>query len=315
MKSSFFGSLLDVIPFATYAVDIENYQVVYINKILNDRIYAPEEEFCWKKIYGQNEICSWCTVFKLREENKLEKNKKIVNTFFDESSDTWLQAYDELITWTDGRIVKCTIAIDITEQKEMQASLIQTHTKLAIQTNKLKETNDKYELLSKTDYLTGINNRRNFFYLGEALYEDDNKYNKNTFVAIFDLDKFKELNDTFGHHLGDKALIAFTKKVEIYIDKELDIFGRLGGEEFALIITSSCKEDIYLKIDNIRKVIEEIILVEETKVIHFTVSIGLVKREINETLDMTLEKADKLLYEAKNSGRNQFLFFLIQYLL
>mgnify|MGYP000623822637 CR=1 FL=1 len=69
------------------------------------------------------------------------KNKKIVNTFFDESSDTWLQAYDELITWTDGRIVKCTIAIDITEQKEMQASLIQTHTKLAIQTNKLKEVN------------------------------------------------------------------------------------------------------------------------------------------------------------------------------
>lgn len=81
MKNNFFGSLLDVIPFATYAVDIENYQVVYINKILNDRIYAPEEKLCWKKIYGQNEICSWCTVFKLMEENKLEKNKKIVNTF------------------------------------------------------------------------------------------------------------------------------------------------------------------------------------------------------------------------------------------
>jgi diguanylate cyclase (GGDEF)-like protein len=305
MKSSFFGSLLDVIPFATYAVDIENYQVVYINKILNDRIYAPEEKLCWKKIYGQTEICSWCMVFKLMEENKLEKNKKIVNTFFDESSDTWLQAYDELITWTDGRIVKCTIAIDITEQKEMQASLIQTHTKLAIQTNKLKETNDKYELLSKTDYLTGINNRRNFFYLGETLYKNDNK---NTFVAIFDLDKFKELNDTFGHHLGDKALISFAKKVEIHINKELDIFGRLGGEEFALIITSSCEKDIYLKIDNIRKAIEEITLVEEMKVIHFTVSIGLVKREIDETLDMTLEKEDKLLYEAKNSGRNQVKF-------
>lgn len=49
MKNNFFGSLLDVIPFATYAVDIENYQVVYINKILNDRIYAPEEKLCWKK--------------------------------------------------------------------------------------------------------------------------------------------------------------------------------------------------------------------------------------------------------------------------
>ena len=59
---------------------------------------------------------------------------------------------------------------------------------------------------------------------------------------------------------------------------------------------------------SIRKAIEEIILVEDSKKIHFTVSVGLVKREVNETLDMTLEKADKLLYEAKSSGRNQTKF-------
>jgi len=105
MKSSFFGSLLDVIPFATYAVDIENYQVVYINKILNDRIYAPEEKLCWKKIYGQNEICSWCTVFKLMEENKLEKNKKIVEKsnevpalreLIDELDDSFIYTFDAM---------------------------------------------------------------------------------------------------------------------------------------------------------------------------------------------------------------------------
>ena len=74
------------------------------------------------------------------------------------------------------------------------------------------------------------------------------------------------------------------------------------------MIIKSSEDKIFSKIDDIRKAIEEITLFEDSKEIHFTVSIGLVKREINETLDMTLEKADKKLYEAKNSGRNQTKF-------
>lgn len=294
-----FGALLDVIPFPTYAVDVETYKVVYLNKVLAKKIYAPKEEFCWKKIYGQNDICSWCTIF------KLTSDQKMTTTFFDESSDIWLQAYDELVTWTNGKVVKCTITIDITEQKEMQASLIQTHTKLARKTKELLATNEKYELLAKTDYLTGINNRRNFFYLGETLYENDLECKEEIFVAVFDLDNFKQLNDNYGHHLGDKALITFAKRVEENIDKKNDIFGRLGGEEFALIVKKSSNNKIFHMMDIIRKSIENIILEEDTIKINFTVSIGLVKRELGETLDMTLEKADKLLYEAKHNGRNQ----------
>ena len=97
------------------------------------------------------------------------------------------------------------------------------------------------------------------------------------------------------------------KKVEKNINKNIDIFGRLGGEEFALIIKSN-EKTIFKKIEHIRKVIQEISLHEDSKIIHFTVSVGLVKRNVNETLDMTLEKADKLLYEAKNCGRNQTKF-------
>ena len=268
------------------------------------KIYAPKEEFCWKKIYGQNEICSWCTIF------KLTNDKKIVSTFFDESSDTWLQAHDELIAWTNGKVVKCTIAIDVTEQKEMQSSLIQAHTKLARQTKELIEANGKYELLAKTDYLTGINNRRNFFCLGEALYANDLECKEEIFIAIIDLDNFKQLNDTYGHHLGDKALIAFTQKVEQNIDKRTDIFGRIGGEEFGLIVKASSENEIFLKVDFIRKAIEEITLIEHSQKINITVSIGLVCRQKGETLDMTLEKADKMLYEAKNNGRNKVKFRL-----
>lgn len=305
-----FGSLLDVIPFSTYVVDIKTYEVVYINKVLSKKIYSSKEIFCWKKIYGQNDKCSWCTIPELVKDKNINKDKKIVSTFFDESTDNWLQAHDELINWLNGRILKCTITVDITEQKEMQASLIMTNINLEKQAKELKQANEKYELLSRTDYLTGINNRRSFFQYGEAIYKNDSLCKEKIFVAMFDLDNFKKLNDTYGHKLGDKALIEFTKKVKKSINKESDIFGRLGGEEFALIIKSIKKEEIFFKIDNIRKDIETIILYENSEEIHFTVSIGLVSREEGETLDMTLDKADKKLYEAKKDGRNRTKFKL-----
>ena len=305
-----FGSLLDVIPFPTYTVDIKNYEVVYINKVLKKQVYSLKDKNCWKMIYGQNEKCPWCTISELIKDEYKNKDKKIVSTFFNEFLDTWLQAHDELIIWSNGRIVKCSITIDITEQKEMQSSLIMTNSKLERQAKELKQANERYELLSRTDYLTGINNRRSFFQHGESLYKSDPLCEKKIFIAMFDLDNFKRLNDTYGHKLGDKALISFTKRVKKSIDEKSDIFGRLGGEEFALIIKSTKKEEILKKIDCIRKDIETIILYENSEEISFTVSIGLVSREVGETLGMTLDKADKKLYEAKVDGKNRIKFKL-----
>jgi diguanylate cyclase (GGDEF)-like protein len=307
-ENKLFEVLLDVIPFAAYAVDIETYEVVYANKMMSEKMYAPREEFCWKKVFGQEEVCSWCTIPQLKLKEKVYKSEKLISNFFDESTDSWLQAYDELVSWPDGRTIKYTITVDITEQKEIQATMIQTHTKLAIQTKKLKEANEKLEIISKKDYLTKINNRGNFFTLGGDIYANQ-KSNEAIYVAMFDLDKFKSLNDTYGHQLGDEALKSFTKEVEKYLDYD-DIFGRLGGEEFALIIKSLSEKDIVAKIESIRESIEKIVLTKDENEIHFTVSVGLVQKEADETLDMTLEKADKLLYEAKESGRNKLKFRL-----
>ncbi len=308
IENKLFEVLLDVIPFAAYAVDVETYEVIYANKMMLEKMYAPKEEFCWKKIFGQERVCSWCSIPQLKAKEKIYKNEKLISNFFDESNDAWLQAYDELVSWPDGRTVKYTIAVDITEQKEIQAAMIQTHTKLAIQSKKLKEANEKLEIIAKKDYLTRINNRRNFFELGENMYNHLLKNDNQIYVAMFDLDKFKTLNDTYGHQLGDDALKSFTQEVEKQLSQD-DIFGRIGGEEFALIVSSSCSSpNVVEKIENIRSAIENIILMKDEQEIHFTVSIGLVQKEEGETLDMTLEKADKLLYEAKESGRNRLKF-------
>ena len=302
-----FGTLLDVIPFPTYVVDINTFKVIYTNKVLSEKMYAPREEFCWKKIYGQENICSWCTIPKFLKHEIIKSGEKEIVTFFDENSDKWFQSYDEIMNWPNGELVKCTIAVDITEQKETLSSLIQTHTKLARQTRELEKANEKYEQLSKIDYLTGINNRRNFFNLGEEIYQNNLDCKNDIFVAILDIDNFKQLNDKYGHHIGDKTLITFAKKVQDILDKN-DVFGRIGGEEFALIVSGVSKDKIFEKIDGIRKIIETITIEETDEMINITVSIGFVQREIGETLDMTLEKADRLLYDAKKDGRNQVKF-------
>jgi len=148
-ENKLFEALLDVIPFAAYAVDIETYKVVYANKLMGEKMYAPRAEDCWEKVFGQEKKCSWCTIPQLSKRKAIYSSEKLVSTFFDEAADKWLQSYDELVRWPDGRTVRYSIAVDITEQKEIQANMIKTHAKLARQTTKLKEANKKLEEITK----------------------------------------------------------------------------------------------------------------------------------------------------------------------
>lgn len=306
-ENKLFEALLDVIPFASYAVDIDTYEVVYANKMMYEKMYAPKENFCWKKIYGQDQVCSWCTISQFKQREKLYKSGKIESSFFDEATDLWFQVYDEIVKWPDGRSVKYSITVDITEQKEIQASMIKTHTKLAVRTKKLKEAYEKMEILAKKDFLTKINNRGNFFNLGKKLWNLKTSKNQNKFIAMLDLDKFKELNDKYGHQLGDEALIKFTKSVNKHLN-DSDVFGRIGGEEFALAMVGFNIDEITNKLELIRKSVESITLLKDEENINFTVSIGLAQKEGDESIDNTLDRADKELYKAKSSGRNKIIF-------
>jgi len=304
-ENKLFEALLDVIPFAAYAVDIETYEVVYANKMMTEKMYAPRDEYCWKKVFGQENICSWCTIGELHKRKAIYQSEKMISTFFDEVSDSWLQSYDELVKWPDGRTVKYSIAVDITEQKEIQANMIKTHTKLAMQTKKLKEANQKLEYLATKDSLTGINNRGHFFDLAKKLWSKNLEEDQEIFVAMLDLDKFKNINDTYGHKSGDNVLKVFTKTV-LNILEENDIFGRIGGEEFALILQGNNVDIISEKLETIRKSVQNLsVPYKENEEIKFTVSIGVVKKIDDSTIDLLLEKADKNLYEVKRTGRNK----------
>jgi len=145
-ENRLFEALLDVIPFRAYAVDIQTFEIVYTNKLMCQNLYAPQENHCWEKVFGQKEVCSWCSIAKLQMRDKKSKNEKYICEFFDESDDIWLKSYDELISWPDGRDVKYSILVDISDQKKIQGDMIKAHATLAMNNKQISHTNKNLQI-------------------------------------------------------------------------------------------------------------------------------------------------------------------------
>jgi len=156
------------------------------------------------------------------------------------------------------------------------------------------------------DFLTGMFNRRYFFDSGESIFYK-NKRKKNALaVAMIDIDKFKNINDTYGHDVGDDAII----EVKNILNKNLrasDLVARFGGEEFCVLLENIEEKDIQLLFEKIRLVFEKNIIVSHNIEISYTVSIGIFFGTAN-TFDEMIKFSDEALYDAKNNGRNQVRF-------
>jgi len=113
------------------------------------------------------------------------------------------------------------------------------------------------------------------------------------------MDHFKKINDNYGHDVGDKVLIEYTKLISSYL-RDSDIFCRIGGEEFALILPHVNKSDAYKIADKIRIKVQE-----HKEILAVTMSFGVTEYVKGEDLESTFKRADKALYEAKNGGRNR----------
>lgn len=161
------------------------------------------------------------------------------------------------------------------------------------------------ELQASTDYLTETANRRAFMNEGERRLIMSRLADTPIFVGILDLDHFKNLNDKYGHDAGDYVLKAIAKLVKREIRAE-DIFARIGGEEFAIIV-SDCHPDNDASIfDNIRALIEQQLIEYEGEIIRLTASIGFSASSRQDTeLSSILKRADAALYAAKRNGRNR----------
>ena len=168
----------------------------------------------------------------------------------------------------------------------------------------LEKVNLKLYDLAHTDHLTQIKNRRSFFMHAQALYKYAKKENDILSVIMIDIDNFKTFNDTYGHEVGDKILKEFTKTIKNSI-LEGTIFGRLGGEEFALIFPSTNLDDVFNKAEELRALVEALKIDVNNEPLKITASFGV--SDINETkdIDEMIKNADKMLYHAKETGKNR----------
>ena len=161
------------------------------------------------------------------------------------------------------------------------------------------------DFIASYDMLTGILNRRKFFTLSQELFETHD----NVCAIMIDIDRFKHINDSFGHHGGDIALKSIAQSIAHNLSNEA-IFGRLGGEEFSILLTNVEERSVMELVEKIREAIEnsEITLDDATRV-HCTISSGIAMKDaMTKTLDMLLQKADNAMYEAKEKGRNRSIF-------
>ncbi len=193
------------------------------------------------------------------------------------------------------------------EAKELIAR-VRVHLKIKSLQDELERKNLELEKLSHTDGLTKINNRRHFVELLELEYARAERYKAPLSYLMIDIDHFKQVNDTYGHHIGDAVLIEVSKALSSNL-RAIDIIGRYGGEEFGIILPGTDPEGSMIVAERNRVRVERlrIDIPEMQKELQVTVSIGgaTYPRQDIKTYEDLVRFADHALYESKGAGRNR----------
>ena len=168
-------------------------------------------------------------------------------------------------------------------------------------THELLTMNKKLDQVANEDMLTGAFNRRYFYDKVEEVIENSEKRNKTFSIAMIDIDKFKNINDTYGHDEGDRVLKSLVETIQSHI-REDDIFVRFGGEEFIVLFPNTTLNQAVKISKQLRELIEKN---SQTQKVHFTISIGVSEFYLQESIEETIKRADEALYRAKDGGRNR----------
>ena len=228
----------------------------------------------------------------------IQKIKKELESYTEKSATNFKVAHQKLFT----------IAIALEKNTAELSHDLKGHNdevmQLSIKVKKLEEELKKAKEESREDFLTKLVNKRaldEILALKEAEYK---RYERNYTIVMFDLDHFKDVNDTFGHEAGDAVLAAFGKIVKQEC-RNVDVVGRFGGEEFLAILSDTDTKGGLIFAEKVRKHVQKAKFMYKKKRIEVTVSAGIGERKHNPSLEATIEKADTNLYKAKNSGRNR----------
>lgn len=210
------------------------------------------------------------------------------------------------VTRKDGSLLP--IMVSATAVRDCDNNIVMSRSTVFDMTER-KQLEQRLRQQATTDFLTGLNNRRNFYKLAGAELARTKRHDMPLSLLIMDIDHFKAINDTHGHDSGDMALQTFSSICRDEL-REIDIFGRLGGEEFAAMLPdTSGDRAIEVAYRLCKAISSNPIPVSSTSSIEMTVSIGVTTHypSDHDIQDM-LKRADTALYTAKKNGRNQVCY-------
>jgi len=194
---------------------------------------------------------------------------------------------------------------DISERRQVESELRRAQ-------DELQQSYAREQQLSRTDGLTGIDNRRSLLILAKREFDVAMRYQPPLSMIFFDIDNFKQINDTFGHAVGDQALIKIIQTVCAKI-RSTDLIGRYGGDEFIILMPQTSAQDALLLTNRIHASVADMRLDTDKGPLTVTVSIG-ISQTIHDptqtdTVENLLMRADQALYSAKQAGRNCSMIF------
>jgi len=172
----------------------------------------------------------------------------------------------------------------------------------------LAKSEARYKELAKKDMLVGILNRRGFHEAFKKIISLSKRANQKFALLFLDLDHFKEINDIYGHDIGDKLLQEIVRRVSLNIREE-DIFARLGGDEFVIIFTNIDSKYVSKSVEKSLELFQKPWLIDN-HMLNITTSIGVtIFPDDGQTEKELLSNADKAMYKSKELGRNKIVYF------
>ena len=165
----------------------------------------------------------------------------------------------------------------------------------------LHEIHEKLKEQAYYDELTKIFNRKAYNERIKEKFDLYQRYNSVFCIAMYDIDNFKKINDTYGHDIGDKVLKDMTDEIKLHIRKT-DLLFRVGGEEFVILFSKTLIEEAFEVVEKVRIIVSNMNIVNNEKI---TISIGVSQVKEDDTPDSIYERIDKLMYISKHNGKNQ----------
>ncbi len=197
------------------------------------------------------------------------------------------------------------------ERRQVEDELRRAKESLEVVNMELRFAFEHEQHMARTDPLTKINNRRNLFELAGHEFEVAKRYQQPLAIIMLDLDHFKQVNDTYGHSIGDKMLERVAQVTRAQL-RDVDIIGRYGGEEFVIVLPVTTAQKASLLAQRILENVSAIRIQTDHGSAAITLSIGIAETihvPQDESVDDVIRRADEAMYAAKQAGRNRSVIF------